>query len=177
MRVNDPGDSLARRPCEEILPKRNNLGDNRNRGTRKDGDAKYRGRIRVLCVALWRTRPSVLFVLEARFSLPIDRERLVLMRIPIVGSPPFAVFPLPQQPSFSILFRSCIRAMGNIGPRGYLDSGYCAFEKSMFHQSSDISPTSGDFPDSRRLACSIDLRKMANIDKSNIQNYYIFAEN
>jgi hypothetical protein len=58
--------------------------------------------MRVLCVAVWRTRPSVLFVLEARFSLPIDKGRLVLMRVPFAVFPdsPHRIFPppLPSSP-------------------------------------------------------------------------------
>lgn len=51
----------------------------------------------VLCVALWRTRPSVLFVLEARFSAPIDKTPCFNAN-PHRRSSPYAMFPTATSP-------------------------------------------------------------------------------
>lgn len=126
--------------------------------------------MRVLCVALWRTRPSVLFVLEARFSLPIDRTRTPCFNANphCPAFPPFAIFPPadrnpsppPQHPSSSsssslpshIISLSCImpeqhNAIEILAARGYLDGQLplTPFEKSMFHQSSDVPARGGRF--------------------------------
>lgn len=110
---------------------------------------KHRGRMRVLCVALWRTRPSVFFVLEARFS-PIDKTPCFNAN-PHRRSSPYAVFPPQPLPlslpvlsrSYTVIARYWARIFGRRLPRA-------PFEKSMSHQSSDISSTraAGDFSDS-----------------------------
>lgn len=65
-------------------------------------------------MALWRTRPSVLFVLEARFSQPIDRTPCFNAN-PHRRSPPFAVFPLPQLPRFPVTSLLCVSATEVLG--------------------------------------------------------------
>lgn len=124
--------------------------------------------MRVLCVALWRTRPSVLFVLEARFSQPIDRTPCFNAN-PHRRSPPFAAFPPPPpppQPPFPILLRSCTYRDEDIGPRGYLDSGYrllknrCLINQAIFYSA---ARRRSDFSNSafRTLGRSQDDRKPA----------------
>jgi len=135
---------------------------------------KYRGRMRVLCVALWRTRPSVLFVLEARFSLPIDRTPCFNAnphRWPSASPSPY--FPPPHR-SFSpssrdpILFRCCAimpdaTRREDIGRADIRTARRpMPFEKSMFHQSSVISPAAGDFSEPACETRSIDPRATGN---------------
>lgn len=77
--------------------------------------------MRVLCVALWRKRPSVLFVLQARFSPPIDKTPCFNANPHRQSSPYAATSPPPSPPSpLSLLYSVIARDI----ERGYLDGGY-----------------------------------------------------
>lgn len=117
----------------------------------KTGDETPWQDVRVLCVALWRTRPSVLFVLEARFSPPIDKTPCFNANPHRQSSPytPCSHRNLSSSPPrtisllYTVIARYWARIFGRWLPRA-------PFEKSMSHQSSDISSAraAGDFSDS-----------------------------
>lgn len=124
---------------------------------RRRRERNTRGRMRVLCVALWRTRPCVLFVLEARFS-PIDRTPCFNAN-PHRRSPPFVVFPPLAQIPFPITSLLYVPRWRYWAARLFRQRlPLTPFEKSMFHQSSDMlfAYAAGAIFPTRPFAHSID---------------------